>query len=253
MLKQIIVPVAAFAVTATAANAFAPNMLQKLDINLTDDQVEALEEARRLHHDGDVEAAKEVLDDAGLDETILDQLKDAGREHRDAVQNAIETGDYTLFRELVTEGPLAEAITSEADFNTLVEAHQLLQDGDREGAEVLMAELGLERRTEGPVARGEQDVPFMGAAREALDAHDYAAFMGAVAGTPFADEITTEEQFDRFVEAHTLMEAGDREGARAIMEKLGIGPHGDGDARMNSMRRHGDHRKPDAAMMMSNS
>jgi len=65
------------------------------------------------------------------------------------------------------------------------------------------------------------------AVRVALENNDYAAFQSAVAGTPLADEVTA-ENFSKFVEAHKLMESGDHEGAKTIMDELGIkGPKGD--------------------------
>ena len=46
MIKQIVIPAAAFLVTATAVSAYSnPDWLHNLDIDLTDDQVSALEEA----------------------------------------------------------------------------------------------------------------------------------------------------------------------------------------------------------------
>ncbi len=245
MMKHIIVPVAAFAVTATAASAFGPSMLQKLDIELTETQVEALEEARKLHREGNVEAAQEVLEEAGLDEDILDQIRDMTHEQRDAVRAAIEAGDYDLFTELVTEGPLAEAITSESDFELLVEAHQLMADGDREGAEALFDQLGLERREGGP--RGKAGGMLSSDARDALEAHDYTAFMAAIADTPLADRITTEEQFDTFVEAQTLIEAGDRDAAHVLLEDADLAPErGMGDSDHNGRMRHNEDDEEDS-------
>ncbi len=231
MIKHIIVPVAAFAVTATAASAFGPGMLSNLGVDLTETQIEAIEEARKLHRDGDLEGAQEVLEDAGLDEAILDKLHDASREQRDAVRTAIENDDYDAFSSLVTEGPLAEVITSKADFEKLVEAHTLMSDGDREAAEAIYDELGLERRqggVGGPEGKG-HGAMLSSDAQDALEAHDYTAFMAAIADSPLADEITSEDKFDTFVEAHTLLEAGDREQARTLLESAGFSrPEGRG-------------------------
>ena len=51
MLKEIFIPVAAFAVTVTGASAFNADMLDKLDLDLTDTQISALEEAHELIDD----------------------------------------------------------------------------------------------------------------------------------------------------------------------------------------------------------
>ena len=67
------------------------------------------------------------------------------------------------------------------------------------------------------------------AVRVALQNKDFAAFKAAVAGSPFESEVTA-ENFAQFAEAHRLMESGDREAAKAIMDELGITPgrHGKG-------------------------
>jgi hypothetical protein len=62
--------------------------------------------------------------------------------------------------------------------------------------------------------------------RTAIEAHDYEAFQAAIAGSPLADTITSEEKFERLVEAHELRKSGDNAAARAIMDELGIDiPH----------------------------
>ncbi len=60
------------------------------------------------------------------------------------------------------------------------------------------------------------------AVQDAVKANDYTAFQTAVADTPFADKITTEAQFAQLVEMHTLMQAGQKDEAKAIAESLGL-------------------------------
>lgn len=74
------------------------------------------------------------------------------------------------------------------------------------------------------------------AMKAALESGDYAAFQALVADTPVAESLT-EDVFNKLVEAHSLREAGDYEGARVIMSELedlgirgfgiGKGHHGD--------------------------
>jgi hypothetical protein len=148
MFTKIAVPVAAFAVTVTAASAFNSDMLANLDIDLTDDQVSALEEAKEIRETAH-EEAQAVLEDAGLDEEKMHEIREAMHAerdaHREAVHAAIEANDYEAFLEAVDGGPMSEAIESEADFELLVEAHELRAEGDREGAQEIMSELGIER------------------------------------------------------------------------------------------------------------
>lgn len=57
-----------------------------------------------------------------------------------------------------------------------------------------------------------------------FEAGDYEAWAEFMANKPMADELVTEANFQVFVEAHELMQAGDREGARELLESNGIKP-----------------------------
>ena len=59
--------------------------------------------------------------------------------------------------------------------------------------------------------------------RAAVEAGDYQAYLAATAGAPFADQVD-ENFFETIGEAHELREAGDHEGAKALMESLGLTP-----------------------------
>lgn len=60
--------------------------------------------------------------------------------------------------------------------------------------------------------------------REAVANNDYEAFVELTANAPFAEDIS-EETFAVMVEAHALMESGDREGARELMSSAGLEGH----------------------------
>lgn len=59
------------------------------------------------------------------------------------------------------------------------------------------------------------------ASHTAIENNDYNAWATAVAGTSIAEKIDS-SNFSQFVEAQNLRESGDHEGARTIMEGLGI-------------------------------
>lgn len=60
----------------------------------------------------------------------------------------------------------------------------------------------------------------------ALEANDYDAYAALVANSPMADELS-EDTFADLVKVHELEKSGDREGARALRESLGLkGPMG---------------------------
>ncbi|MBU0531642.1 MAG: hypothetical protein ABIG32_02630 [Candidatus Uhrbacteria bacterium] len=69
--------------------------------------------------------------------------------------------------------------------------------------------------------------------KELFAAGDYEAWAEFMADKPNAAEFVTEENFNTLVEAHALLEAGDRKGARELLDAAGIkppmkgrGPHG---------------------------
>jgi hypothetical protein len=175
MIKEIMIPVAAFAVTVTGASAFNSDMLSKIDVDLTDSQVSALEEMHELRQDGaDRDEINSLLEEAGLDKDTMKEIKGATREvhqaQHEAVESALESDDYDAFQTAIADGPLAEAITSEADFETFKAAHDLRADGDKEGAAELMSELGIEKpegrgHGEGKGMRGEMDGEMRGEMR----------------------------------------------------------------------------------------
>ncbi|OGD67683.1 hypothetical protein A2442_03875 [Candidatus Campbellbacteria bacterium RIFOXYC2_FULL_35_25] len=105
---------------------------------------------------------------------------------------------------------------------TLEQMHDLRMSGDTEGAKVLAEEAGFPQMG----FRGERRCQFTNEhredAEEAVENNDYNAFLTAVVGSPMEDVITP-EIFAKMVEAHSLREAGDIEGAREIMQGLGIG------------------------------
>lgn len=59
-------------------------------------------------------------------------------------QAVLEAGDYQAWLELVGDKPMAEQITEE-NFAQFAAMHQLMKDGDREGAKAIADELGLEK------------------------------------------------------------------------------------------------------------
>ena len=155
MIKQIMIPVVAFAVTATGVSAFNSGLLQKTDINLTDTQIEALEEAHELRQNGvNRDEIKKILADAGLDQETMKEIRTAKRQYRSemrkAVKEAINNEDYDAYLEAVADTPRANLIESESDFEKLLEAHELREAGDHEGAREIMSELGFEK----PAGRG---------------------------------------------------------------------------------------------------
>jgi hypothetical protein len=151
-MKTILIPLAAFAVTVTGASAFNSDMLKRAGLN--DEQIAAFEEAKELKESGDKEKARDVLVAAGVDEDVIKQVREAMREHADAIRAAIENNDYEDFRDAVEDSPLAEIISNEDDFDKLVEAHEFMKSGDREAAQDIFEELGFPQHGWWPKFKG---------------------------------------------------------------------------------------------------
>lgn len=141
--KSLLIAMAAFAVTTTGAQAYGSAILNRA--NLTDDQRSALEQARELRQSGEAEAARDLLVEAGIDEEVLHELREAARENRSEIHEAVEDGDYERFLELIADTPLADLITTEADFERFKEAHELRESGDHDEARLILDELGIDK------------------------------------------------------------------------------------------------------------
>jgi hypothetical protein len=140
--KALLIAIAAFAVTATGASAYGGAFLSRA--GLDEEQVEAVEEARELRAAGKFTEARDKLIEAGITEGDLRAMHRVANEARQAVHNAVVARDYEAFRKAIADSPLADVITSEADFEQFCEAHDLRQAGEWEEANQLMEELGVE-------------------------------------------------------------------------------------------------------------
>lgn len=153
---------------------------------------------------------------------------------RQAIMEALDNSDYQTWENLTKDSPRAEemlSVINETNFAQFVEAHNLMKNGDFEGAKVIFDQLGIVK----PEGRGEGlgGGEHAQAVKDALDNNDYSAWLEAIKDAPNYDELTTainESNFAQLVEAHNLMESGDVDGAKEIFDQLGIkmpmGPKG---------------------------
>lgn len=144
--KALLIPVAAFAVTVTAASAYNSEVLERAGLSET--EIEAFEEARELRKNGDKSGARDVLIDAGIDLETMQLVREAMHEHREEMRSAmdiaVEEKDFAAFKEAIVGSPLADIITSEADFEQFIEARKLREDGEFAEAREIMEELGFD-------------------------------------------------------------------------------------------------------------
>lgn len=189
--KSLLIAVAAFAVTATGVHAYGGTAVLKR-VGVSAEQASALEEAHQLRQAGDIAGARDVLIEAEITEETLRALRQAAKVQKDAVHQAVEAGDYEGFLAAIQDTPLADIITSEADFEIFKEAHELRQDGEWVASAELLSDLGLD-------ASGKH--PFHGRGQARLMA-----------------ELTAEQR-----EAFTVAKQGnDRATMQAILDEAGL-------------------------------
>jgi protein-disulfide isomerase-like protein with CxxC motif len=159
--KSLLVAIAALALTATSAQAFSSNAL--VTAGLTEEQQAAFAVARELREEGDVTGARDILVEAGIDAKTLDKVRSAMHKERDsrraAVKAALEADDFTAFTVAISGTPLAEVITSEEDFQSFRQAHELRESGDKAGAKEIFTELGLPSGKNMSGRHGHHDTP----------------------------------------------------------------------------------------------
>jgi RNA-binding protein YhbY len=190
--KSLIIAIAAFAVTATGAQAFVGQKYLEA-AGLSAEQQLALEEAHELRRQGEREKARNLLVEAGITEEVMESLRVAAHASYEAIHKAVENNDYTAFVEAVKGTPLAESIASEADFTLFVQAHALKEEGKYAEAKEIMTELGVSGKT------GHREVKGRG------------QFM--------RDLALTEEQRDAL---RVARQANDQETVTAILREAGV-------------------------------
>lgn len=139
--KSLLIAIAAFALTATGVQAYGGAVLSRA--GLSEEQAAALEEARELKTAGKYVEARDILIEAGITEVELRSLHRAASLIHDAIKDAVANKDYEVFKKVTTDLPLADIITSKADFEQFCAAHELRRQGDFEASREIMDELGL--------------------------------------------------------------------------------------------------------------
>ena len=129
------------------------------------------------------------------------------------------TGMTALSRDV-----LASAGLNDDQLSAFQTARDLRLQGDREAARDTLVGAGIDDRTIQAVRDAMQ--AYRGSHPDAIEMavqnDDYAAFQAAIAGSPLADLITTQDEFARFGEAIRLRNAGDSATADDIFADLGL-------------------------------
>ena len=120
--KSLLIAVAALAVTTTGAYAHS-GLLSRLE--LSEEQRAALQVAHELRQDGDLDAARDILLQAGFDEETLEQMRERKEARHERMLERFE-----------------DELTDE-QFQALQVAHTA---NDKETAWAILEEAGLEER-----------------------------------------------------------------------------------------------------------
>jgi len=115
---------------------------------------------------------------------------------------------------------LTKAGLSDEQVIAVQEAQELKASGNIEAARATLESAGVTPQTMKHIREVAKEAKQ--AVHEAVEANDYDAFVIAVADSPLADIITSQSDFDLFVEAHALRQSGEKEESREIFEELGI-------------------------------
>lgn len=140
---------------------------------------------------------------------------------------------------------LERAGLSEKQISAFEIAREKRESGDFAGARDVLVEAGVDEKVLQSVHKVMHEN--RDTMRQALEAGDYAAFKIAVAGTPLADVIDTEEDFKQFAKAHALKQEGKWDEAKTILDELGVEPS----QRHFGMGRHGGMRMGDEFQNLS--
>jgi hypothetical protein len=141
--KSLLIAIAAFAVTTSGVFAYSGNnVLERA--NLSAEQKTAITRARELRENGDYNAARDSLVNAGIDENVLKRLHEAKHQVELEMQAALAANDYEAFIASIAQTPLADLITTEADFEQFSSAQALRDDGDYPAAKEIYDELGVQ-------------------------------------------------------------------------------------------------------------
>lgn len=122
--KSLLIAIAAFAVATTGIYGYtSPKVYARAGLN--EKQAAAIEEARVLRQAGDFTKARNKLVKAGITDEDLQALYQAADSAKAAIFKALEAGDYDTFKAAIADSPLADIITSRADFEQFKSAHEL--------------------------------------------------------------------------------------------------------------------------------
>lgn len=134
---------------------------------------------------------------------------------REAVRSAIERNDFAAFQSAIGDSSYQHAINTEAEFNAIVHAHELREQGDYKAARAVLENAGIEVAEFTKFGR-------KNSAKAAIRSGDWNAFKEATQGKEMGKNIRTQDDFYKLTEAHQLHKEGRHDEARELMRELGL-------------------------------
>jgi len=164
--------------------------------DLTDEQKQAIEEIWALRDEGKTDEAKALAESVGLPMVGPRGMGGEMSVHREEVDTALQNADYQAFVEATKDAPFADNV-NEDFFAKMTQIYNLKKAGDFEGARVIMDEIGIGGN--------------MGHMKPSFEKRGRMNNL-------------TDEQKAKIKEARDLRQSGDTEGARKIMDEIGLRP-----------------------------
>lgn len=115
---------------------------------------------------------------------------------------------------------LNRAGLNDAQIAAIETARELREAGDLTGARDALVDAEISEDVLKKISKAARKTK--STIRQAIEDEDFETFVKEAEGTPLADQIVTEEDFQLFIEAHELQEAGEYEEAQEIFDELGI-------------------------------
>lgn len=115
------------------------------NVDLSEETFAKMSEMHELMQAGDISGAQAIAEELGLpNKGPRGEKGKNGQFNNPEVLVAIESGDYNAWKELMGDRPIAEKINAD-NFAQFVEMHNLMKSGDKEAADAIRSELGLEK------------------------------------------------------------------------------------------------------------
>ena len=147
------------------------------------------------------------------------------QEQRDAMGEAIEDGDYSKWKSMKEIRTRISDVVTEENFFQFSEIRNLIKEGKFREANVLRENLGLPERHEIEKfshERFERGHGYMSEGSKLIEDGNYEEWKNVVGNTKISEVVQTEEDFQKLLEAHSLMKEGKYTEAKDVHRELGF-------------------------------